>query len=264
MSNKSKSNSSENLNIQMIIIADEKVDEYSNNLDIAEQQPKSQKTFICSVNNCGKEYRSEYDYKRHWRRTHSDKTVRCAHSGCNYVTADKGYLKRHLHKHFEDRPFTCSTDGCGKTFKTKNYLRIHKRIHNSKLIKCTFEECEQRFTTKRYLNLHINNIHSSKPKPFVCKDCGKDFETKTKRIRHQTVNHDMSEEHVVCQVNDCNKEFSCLDYYRDHLRRCHFGQEFCCDYSGCDYVTKRQSTAKKTREHTFRERAFRLSHRWLP
>ena len=75
--------------------------------------------FVCSVDNCGKEYPNKNLYKRHLIRIHSDKTIRCDHLGCDYVTADKDYLSKHLKSHSDDRPFTCITDGCGKAFKRR-------------------------------------------------------------------------------------------------------------------------------------------------
>ena len=88
------------------------VNECSTNPDITDDNlysPKQfKKTYVCSVNDCGKEYRYEYRYERHFRRTHSDKVLRCDHLGCEYVTADKEYLKSHLILHSDERPFTCS------------------------------------------------------------------------------------------------------------------------------------------------------------
>ena len=54
------------------------------------------KTFLCGVNNCGKEYRSKYLYERHFRTIHSEKTLRCDHLGCDYMTGVKDYLRNHM------------------------------------------------------------------------------------------------------------------------------------------------------------------------
>ena len=71
-------------------------------------QQISTKTFVCSVKDCGKEYRYKSLYERHLRLSHSEKTLRCDHSGCDYMTGSELYMKQHLMIHSDDRPFTCT------------------------------------------------------------------------------------------------------------------------------------------------------------
>ena len=194
--------------------------------------------FFCIVNNCGKEFRYKYLYKRHLRRFHSHESLLCDHWGCDYVTADETDLKYHQIVHSDERPFTCYTDGCGKTFKTKNCLESHQKRHKKELLKCTLERCEQTFTGKRSLKRHITDIHPSVPKSYLCRACDQSFYTLGKRMYHQKQVHQTLDKPIICGINNCNQEFTSQYYYRDHIRRCHSGQEYQSDQSGCDYVTK--------------------------
>ena len=173
---------------------EQEVIECSTNSDINDDnqnfsRKQLKKTYVCNVNDCGKEYRIKYSYTRHLIRRHSDKTMRCNHLGCDYVTRDEGYLKSHLIQHRDERPFTCSIEECGKTFKRKFDLRIHQISHKSSVIQCTREGCDGTFKAEIYLKRHINHKHSSVPKSYVCIACGKYYDTMGKRQHHQRVVH---------------------------------------------------------------------------
>ena len=206
-----------------------------------DSQQLSDNTFICSVNDCGKEFRRKLYLNRHVRRCHSEKTLRCHHSECGFVTADKGCLKQHLITHSDERLFTCETDGCGKEFKTKGQLIKHQITHRSKLFQSTREGCEQTFKAERYLKQHINNIHLSSLKSFVCSDCGKGFDTNGERRYHQRVVHPKGDQPIICQIENCNQQFKSMYFYKLHHRKCHSDHEYRCDHSGCNYVTKRRN-----------------------
>ena len=210
------------------------VSECSSNSDINDNSNNLQllkKRFVCSVNDCGKEFARKVNCDKHMRRCHSDKTLRCDHFGCDYMTSDIEYLKQHLLVHSADRPFTCNTDGCKKTFKKKIYLRKHQNSHISQMLFCTEEGCHQIFETKIQLKQHIDDIHSSTPKSFViCSDCGLNFETKRRLHCHQK-DHQMVCQPIICQIDDCNKEFNSLYLYGHHIQICHSGQQFRRDHS---------------------------------
>ena len=229
------------------LISDEVVGEYSKKCDVNDNsQQLLDKTFVCSVKDCGKEFRYKFAYNKHYRRRHSAKTqtLRCEHSGCDYVAVDKDYLKSHLVSHSDDRPFTCNINDCGKTFKRKCALNVHQLTHRSGLFQCTREGCQQTFKDKEYLKRHFTDIHSSKP--FICRTCGKGFDDMKKSIQHRREVHQKYEKPIVCPVHNCNKEFSIRFYYKQHVRKCHSGQVFLCNYRGCDYVTK---NAKLNKSH---------------
>ena len=194
----------------------EEVNECSTDSDINEDNRKdsqqvSDQTFICSVNNCGKEFRIKLNLKQHVRRCHSEKTMRCDHLGCDFVTADKQLLTQHLIVHSDERPFTCETDGCGKTFKRKFDLTQHQTTHRLDLFYCTHKGCEKIFKAERYLKRHINDFHSLKS--VVCNDCDKEFDTKGERLYHQKVVHQKVDQSIICQIDNCNEQFISAHYY---------------------------------------------------
>ena len=187
----------------------------------------------------GKEFWYKISYKIHLRRSHSEKTLlRCDLLGCDYMTADKDRLKSHLIQHSDERPFTCSIEGCGKTFKRKS-VYLHQISHRSKLIQCTREGCDKTFKAELYLKRHIVYKHSSTAKSYLCRTCGKCFDTMGKRNYHKLVVHQNLDQSIVCQIGKCNQEFKGRYLYRKHIKICHSGKEFRCDHSGCDYVTKK-------------------------
>ena len=198
---------------------------------------RSESLFVCKVKRCGKEFRTKRYYKEHWNRIHSDSVLRCADPECDYVTKCKAYLRQHVIVHSDYRPFICNTDGCGKTFKRRYYLTKHQRSHTSKLFVCTQKACEETFTAKLYLKRHINEIHSSTPKSYKCRTCGKGFVTKGKRVYHQRTVHQKLVYTRICVIDDCNKEFNSRYFFKDHIRTYHSGQENRCHVLGCGFVT---------------------------
>ena len=190
-----------------------------------------EKTFVCAVNNCGKEYRYKYSYERHLRRGHSDKNFCCDYLRCDYKTADKEYLKRHSFIHTNARPFTCSTKGCGKTYKRKSELNRHQIRHKTKIIQCIREGCDETFNDNKCLKRHIDDKHSLTQKPYKCKTCDQSFDTIRKRGYHQRQVHQTLYKPIKCRINNCNKEFK---------NSLHSNRELRCDHSGCDYVTNKK------------------------
>ena len=85
-------------NAKAIKNSEQLVSECSNDSDINDNHRNDSrdlldKTVVCNVNNCGKEYPDIYSYKRHLRGSHSDESLRCDHSECDFVTTEKALLK---------------------------------------------------------------------------------------------------------------------------------------------------------------------------
>ena len=215
--------------------------ECSTDSDINDEKKNSRKhlkkIYVCSVKDCGKEFRYKFSYRQHLRRSHKEKTLRCDHLECDYMTADKGLLKSHLILHSDERPFTCSIEGCGKTYKRKSDLNFHQISHNTKYIQCNREGCEQTFKAETYLKKHTLHKHSLTAKLYLCRTCGKCFNKMGKREYHKKVVHQKLDQPIICRIDKCNQEFEDLYRYGKHAQRCHSGQVFRCDHSGCDFVT---------------------------
>ena len=237
---------------------EQKIGECSTNSDInKDNRIDSRKLldniFVCSVKNCGKEYRIKLSYKSHLRRRHSDKTLSCDHSECDYVTENKEYMSQHLFKHSDDRPFVCIIEDCGTTFKRKDYLQKHQKGHKTVLLvlKCSHEGCDKTFKEKEHLERHINVKHSSVPKSYECRACGQSFETKGKREYHQKRVHHMSEEPVVCELDNCKREFINRHFFKLHVSSYHSDQVFRCDHSGCYFFTENKDLMiRHAKRHT--------------
>ena len=197
--------------------------------------------FVCTVNNCGKEYQNKLLYQKHFIRCHSNKTLHLKYSEWSFNMVNKEYMDQHQIIHSDGRPFICSSDGCGKTFKRKAHLKEHRKEHKRELFQCTRKGCEQTFNAERYLKRHIKDKHSSVPKSYECRFCSKSFGTKEKSQNHKRKVHRILDRPIVCQIDKCNRQFKSRFFYRQHKQLCHSGQEFRCDHSGCDYVTTKKN-----------------------
>ena len=126
------------------------------------------KQFICTIDNCNREYPTQDLFRRHGLRIHSEKTMLCTHEGCAFGTAHKSDFNKHLKTHSNDRPYVCDTDGCGKSYKTLCHLKAHRTTHNGRQFECDVDACSKRFKSQRNLNQHMERQHSKQSKEYVC------------------------------------------------------------------------------------------------
>lgn len=104
----------------------------------------------------------------------------------NYSTESHAEFLFHeiLHQVPDDQKSTvklqCSV--CKKFFR-KQSLREHLRQHtNERIFDCPIQACPMSFTRKANLKNHVRNVHKRHSEPvtttFVCKICGKKFDSK--------------------------------------------------------------------------------------
>lgn len=84
--------------------------------------------YCCMYAQCGSEYFSKYNLKRHVESVHQKvKKFKC--SICQVLFSSKQSLREHYFKHQGSMPFKCLS--CNKSFRQASLLSLHKRIHNS-------------------------------------------------------------------------------------------------------------------------------------
>ena len=111
---------------------------------------KLDQPIICRIDDCNKEFNSQYFLKHHVYLYHSGRQFRCNHSGCDYVTINKYNLSKHLKIHSKRRPFVCGIDGCPMAYNVKAYLTCHLKTHsNERPFLCDTKRMRNEIQTKR-------------------------------------------------------------------------------------------------------------------
>jgi uncharacterized Zn-finger protein len=132
---------------------------------------------------CHKKFRDKFGWSRHAKAHTGEKSFKCDH--CDKVFAEKGNLTRHQVVHTGVRKYECKT--CKKTMAAQWLLDRHMKVHEVKL-KCKFKGCGEVSTDKEAFKMHVAG-HETESSHFVCKDCGKEFETKSSFTRHSAVHN---------------------------------------------------------------------------
>lgn len=82
--------------------------------------------FCCMYRDCGKEYHSRQNLKRHINISHLlKKQSKC--SLCQKVFKNSTNLKEHYLIHTDSKPYKCEV--CGMSFRHKAKFGTHKRLH---------------------------------------------------------------------------------------------------------------------------------------
>eukprot|EP00092_Neocalanus_flemingeri_P004597 GFUD01004953.1.p1 GENE.GFUD01004953.1~~GFUD01004953.1.p1 ORF type:complete len:542 (-),score=106.20 GFUD01004953.1:104-1729(-) len=152
----------------------------------------SDRPLVCQE--CGEGIASALHLEAHMR-MHKSKHI-CTVCSKKFLSAS--HLEKHRVTHTSDRPYMCGT--CGKTFRdpysVKECEMKHqgiKKLKPSQLIpwrnreaKFVCDTCGYRTKGKAALDRHIKGKHSSE-RPYQCKECGKDFKSRSSLEGHESV-----------------------------------------------------------------------------
>ncbi|XP_041933366.1 zinc finger protein 665-like isoform X1 [Alosa sapidissima] len=143
---------------------------------------------------------------------------------------------------------TC--DLCGHRCVTQQGLDLHRLAHAGLTpLRCPRPPCRQRFATEAALQEHLlvhdassadaedetsaNNASPAvKPRPYHCKDCGKDFTTASSLSVHLRIH--TGERPFQCP--QCGKRFRQIPHLRDHERLHSDERPFVCSVCGRSFV----------------------------
>ncbi|XP_056387561.1 gastrula zinc finger protein XlCGF57.1-like isoform X2 [Hyla sarda] len=161
---------------------------------------------VFSCPECDRVLETANSLETHMRVHTGEKPYKC--EKCNKSFSTTGNLKAHYRVHTGERPFTCSE--CDITFTYKSHLVSHQKFHTGETLKCSecgkefvyqshflkhlqihtgvkpykCSECEKSFHRSYHLYLH-SRIHTNSKPTFKCEECGKCFQTRSGRLRHQ-------------------------------------------------------------------------------
>ena len=149
---------------------------------------------------CGKEFKTRCDMKRHLAVHFDDKSFQC--SLCPTMFKLKQNLVRHVQMYHSDNweGFSCSV--CGKWFREKAAMQLHEVRHtDAKPHQCSL--CGLKYSDKASMEKHIFRVHEGHaPVKFTCSDCGKMFLKK-----HEFREHCEMHINGKPKCDTCGKEF---------------------------------------------------------
>lgn len=153
------------------------------------------KRYQCTM--CERWFSKRYHLKNHITIHSKEKLFNC--DLCPNKYSNRGNLDRHVRVfHNKEKHHTCKD--CGKSFSQITILRQHMATHTTERnFECDI--CHKKFKTDAYLSLHRNrhmpgivrrrpSKRTSKtpkqpPKPCVCTECGKQFNSMTLYLSHR-------------------------------------------------------------------------------
>ncbi|XP_050744522.1 zinc finger protein 568 [Drosophila biarmipes] len=162
--------------------------------------------------------------------------------------------ERNRKKYKSSKVFVC--DHCGRKFNDKGNLNLHVLRHTGvKPFECP--ECGQREFNKYILNIHIRVKHRGE-KPYACKYCNAQFESSTKRTRHERRTHIVQPvKQKPFKCSSCDLRFEIRSQRTKH-EKIHSGiREFQCKV--CKVAFTRASNLKihcKSKQHQRKELEF--------
>ncbi|KAK3610447.1 hypothetical protein CHS0354_016625 [Potamilus streckersoni] len=174
--------------------------------------------YVCSL--CGLRFKTEKRFEKHKQ---LDKCLyECPYCYKVYNVSNYSNYKAHIRVHENNKPFKC--DQCSKAFNWEADLKNHKIIHTG-LRPFVCKVCLKCFTNPHYLKTHILNMHTGKPKAYLCDICGTGFKLKGNLLDHVRTVH-ATFRAFPCKL--CGKAFKSKSHLVKHAAR-HQPVTFPCD-----------------------------------
>ncbi|KAG0620709.1 hypothetical protein M758_4G237300 [Ceratodon purpureus] len=202
------------------------------------------RSFICPVENCGRQYKRQDHLNRH-SLTHKDNLFVCSWEGCDLTFNVNSNLQRHLRLHEKwgsnllrgskrsEACLTCPEPGCGKSFKYPSLLQTHTvNVHEALSVTqaiCMEHGCGEIFSSPQLLKIHTKAAHS-----FVfCGTCGVSM-LKRNLVAHAR-KHEEGQELIRCPHPGCLHSYSKKSNLDTHIRAIHMDlKPYACSHAGCE------------------------------
>ncbi|KAL3865188.1 hypothetical protein ACJMK2_006804 [Sinanodonta woodiana] len=165
--------------------------------------------YACSL--CGLRFKTEKRYQKHKQ---LDKCLyECPYCYKVYNVSNYTNYKAHLRVHENNKPFKC--DQCPKAFNWEADLKNHKIIHTG-LRPYVCKVCLKCFTNPHYMKTHILNMHTGRPKAYLCDICGTGFKLKGNLLDHVRTVHATFR---AFPCKQCGKAFKSKSHLIKHVSR---------------------------------------------
>ncbi|XP_061389736.1 zinc finger protein 28-like [Musca vetustissima] len=153
------------------------------------------------------------------------------------------------HNNAAPEPADCTCWICGKLYHSKRYLRAHLNLHEQREGSYACPYCTKKYHLPNSLSYHIRLKHknrepvsSTSPKPFKCKICHKDYQTK-KALREHETKHEGNPS-FSCRI--CSKEYFLSSSLSSHMKKQHGTEKASYECPTCDEIFHSQ---RSLREH---------------
>lgn len=123
---------------------------------------------------------------------------------------------QHMKQHHENQ---CRF--CFKKFPTPGTLRIHMKSHSDlKNFMCHI--CEQKFFSEKVLQFHLDWHTKTKPKKWVCDECGEECLRENSLLKHKRLKHNTEKkDEFVC--GNCGKVCRSKKHHESHILKHIYG-----------------------------------------
>ena len=194
--------------------------------------------YFCHYSDCDKGFKNAKSFEHHlWIHKNNDNEgLDCLKSN---TTSDKTNTnKKSLETNGSVNEFVCHYEDCGQRFKGQKTLNYHlwKHQKNDKFLVCSFPGCDYKTDLSYRIRDH-ERTHTGET-PFECHLCHKKFTSKRYVRVHTWKEHNVLDQPIVCNKDNCNKQFKTEFSFRAH-QKCHTNKKsFVCDRPDCQYITK--------------------------
>ena len=119
---------------------------------------QSEIKITCQEENCGKQFKSAYNYKLHVKHHNKQFSFICQICGKGFM--NRNHQESHANTHLKEKPHKCN--GCSKWFLTPSNLRRHMQscTNVSKVHECVV--CGKKFRTAENVLRHQKHVHRRK------------------------------------------------------------------------------------------------------
>ena len=211
-----------------------------------------EKSAMCPVPECGKNFYHNRYLEDHLRSVHGYDNFLCA---AKYPKIEGVQLESW--PKVEDCPqvkvvgtlkprFKC--DECDLTFAAGSLFQHKKAAHRGeKNAKCPEAGCDKRYRYKIQLKDHLRAVHNYKK--LECPRCGAKFSSYSGHTDHLGRCSGSEPGHLTCMFPNCREKFSSLKQLKLHLEEGHnSNSEFACDVQGCKKTYDRKYRLERHKE----------------
>lgn len=199
-----------------------------------------EKKFRCTFEGCEVACITEWNLKRHVKRTHRG-LFKCETCGAEFKKNKS--LQQHLSAEHKNNTICCDFPGCAQIFNVPAKMRHHMKIHNERGYLCPVVDCHEKFSLWSECRMHTAKC---KMREVSCDVCGKIFAERSNMKAHRKV-HAEEREVFTCTYEGCGRFYTKKHNLKAHVQSFHLNNRpHVCPRKGC---TKSFYFAHKLRNH---------------